>query len=150
MHNLLERVVFRDFRKADSSAVIALWERCELTRPWNDPQRDIQRKCDELAKGGTGWFWVAEYEGQILGAVMAGYDGHRGSVNYLAVAPEFQGYGIGRLMMQKIEACLANEGCPKVNVMVRMTNKTVQAFYQRLGYVTDDVAVLSNRLIDDQ
>ena len=150
MHNLTDNVILRDFRSEDSAAVILLWERCGLTRAWNDPGKDIQRKCDEGDRGGTGWFWVAEYDGQIIGAVMAGYDGHRGSVNYLAVAPEFQGYGVGRAMMRKLEAGLKAAGCPKLNVMVRTTNSEVRAFYERLGYVTDDVAVLSRRLIVDQ
>lgn len=149
MHNLTDGVILRDFSSEDSAAVITLWERCGLTRPWNDPDKDIQRKCDELGKGGTGWFWVAEQDRQIIGAVMAGYDGHRGSVNYLAVAPEFQGRGVGRAMMRRIEAALQAEGCPKLNVMVRTTSHQVRAFYERLGYVTDDVAVLSSRLIAD-
>ena len=146
----LKNIVLRAFAPDDTDTVIALWMRCGLTRPWNDPVKDIQRKIDELSHGGTGWFWVAEQNGQIVGAVMAGYDGHRGSVNYLAVDPECQAQGLGRLMMQRVEADLVAAGCPKINLLVRSDNSDVIAFYHQLGYGADAVTALSRRLIDDQ
>lgn len=150
MQNTADGIKIRNFTATDTEAVISLWERCGLTRPWNNPYKDIQRKCDELDKGGTGWFWVAEQHGQVIAAVMAGYDGHRGSVNYLAVDPDIQGKGIGRLLMQRLEAELTAAGCPKVNLLVRSDNCDVLAFYRQLGYNADAVMPLFRRLIDDQ
>ncbi len=150
MQNTTDNILLRGFTSEDTDAVISLWEKCGLTRPWNDPHKDIQRKCDEHGKAGSGWFWVAEQEGRIVGTAMAGYDGHRGSVNYLAVDPDVQGHGIGRLIMNRIEADLTAQGCPKINLLVRTDNRDVQAFYETLGYGVDAVLPLSRRLIDDQ
>lgn len=150
MQNTADGIKIRDFTMPDTDAVISLWRRCGLTRPWNDPRKDIQRKIEELSKGGTGWFWVVETSRQIVGAVMVGYDGHRGSVNYLAVDPDSQTQGIGRLMMQRAEAELTAAGCPKINLLVRTDNTQVLKFYDQLGYEVDAVTAVSRRLVDDQ
>lgn len=77
---------------------------------------------------------------------MAGYEGHRGWINYLAVAPEHQRKGTGRLMMQEAERLLLEAGCPKINLLVRTTNSEAIEFYQHLGYTVDDVVSLGKRL----
>ena len=73
----------RPFQRSDEAALIALWEECRLTRPWNDPRKDIARKLAVQPE----LFLVGTVNGEIVGSVMAGYEGHRGWVNYLAVAP---------------------------------------------------------------
>lgn len=135
----------RPFYEPDRQAVIQLWQDCDLTRPWNDPDQDISRKMalqPEL-------FLVAEDKAQVMASAMAGYDGHRGSVFYLAVSPEYQAKGIGKQMMQEIEERLMKLGCPKLNIVVRSTNDKVLEFYQKLGYLPDDVVSLGKRLITD-
>ena len=135
----------RPFCEQDRQAVIQLWHDCDLTRPWNDPDKDISRKMafqPEL-------FLVAEDKGQVIASAMAGYDGHRGSVFYLAVSPEYQQQGIGKQMMTEIETRLCELGCPKLNIVVRSTNDKVLEFYQKLGYLPDDVVSLGKRLITD-
>jgi ribosomal protein S18 acetylase RimI-like enzyme len=119
----------RPFTKSDEAAVIRLWERCELTRPWNDPHRDIRRKLAVRPD----LFLVGGISGEVVGSVMVGYDGHRGWINYLAVDPEFRKRGFGRLLMAEAELRLLREGCPKVNLQVRATNPEAVAFYRRLG-----------------
>ena len=81
---------------------------------------------------------------------MAGYEGHRGWINYLAVAPEHQGKGLGRAMMAEAERLLREAGCPKINLQVRSANAKVIEFYRRLGYTVDDVVSLGKRLEDDR
>ncbi len=80
---------------------------------------------------------------------MAGYDGHRGWVNYLASAPEARGRGIGRALMAHVEAALLELGCPKVNLQTRASNPEVVGFYEHLGYRVDDTVDLGKRLISD-
>lgn len=80
---------------------------------------------------------------------MADYDGHRGSVFYLAVLPEYQNSGFGQLLMGEIEIVLKSMGCPKLNIVVRSTNKRVLHFYESLGYSLDDVVSLRKRLVPD-
>jgi len=140
----------RPFEVKDTEAVIALWVRVGLTRPWNDPYKDITRKLEEMAKGGHSWFWIAEKSGTIIAVAMAGYDGHRGSVNYLGVEPSAQNSGVGKQIMQRIEADLTEVGCPKLNLLVRNDNFGVQAFYEHIGYQRDATISLSKRLIADE
>ncbi|MCH1465362.1 MAG: GNAT family acetyltransferase [Alphaproteobacteria bacterium] len=144
-----KQIKLRPFDKGDSDKVIALWEKAGLLRPWNDPQKDISRKLQEMAVNSYSWFWVAEADGVIIAAAMAGYDGHRGSVNYLGVDPDVQQSGIGRVIMQRIEADLIAAGCPKLNLQVRSDNVDVLAFYDRLDYQRDATLSLSKRLISD-
>ena len=138
-------LTIRDFMPPDTASVIALWEACGLTRPWNDPQKDISRKMTD----NNGCFWVAEVSGVVVASIMIGYDGHRGSINYLAIAPEHQRSGLGAELMRRAEAYLIERGCPKVSFCVRKTNEAVLAFYRQLGYEIDDVHFLGKRLISD-
>ena len=135
----------RTFVPADTEAVVALWEACGLVRAWNDPRRDIARKLTVQPE----LFLVAVDGDEIVGAGMAGFDGHRGWVNYLAVAPVRRGAGIGRTLMAQFEQRLEALGCPKVNLQVRAGNEDVLAFYRALGYGVDDVVSLGKRLIPD-
>lgn len=134
----------RPFADADEDQVVALWRACGLVRPWNDPHRDIARK--RLVQREL--FLVAD-DGAIAATAMAGFDGHRGWVYYVAVRPELQRSGLGRLLMTEVEARLLAVGCPKVNVQIRSGNEPVMAFYERLGYTSDAAAGLGKRLIAD-
>ncbi len=135
----------RAFSIADEAAVIELWHRCDLVRPWNDPHKDIQRKLTTQPE----LFLVGEIAGQVVASVMAGYDGHRGWVNYLAVSPEHRNAGLGCALMRHVEAALEARGCPKLNLQVRATNDAVLEFYRRIGYAKDEVVSLGKRLIPD-
>ncbi|QSA97181.1 GNAT family acetyltransferase [Methylococcus sp. EFPC2] len=137
--------MIRSYESADESAVIELWRRCELIRPWNDPHKDIRRKLTTQAE----LFLVGVLYGEIVGTAMAGYDGHRGWVNYLAVDPEHRRAGIGRRLMRRAEENLTELGCPKLNLQVRTGNHEVLEFYRRLGYRVDEVVSLGKRLISD-
>ena len=132
----------RIFRDADGPQVIALWEACGLVVPWNVPKLDISRKVDFQPE----LFFVAEEGDRVVGTVMAGYEGHRGWVNYLAVSPSFQRHGLGRELMGLAEEKLRALGCPKINLQVRSSNQGVIDFYKELGFQVDDVASLGKRL----
>jgi ribosomal protein S18 acetylase RimI-like enzyme len=136
----------RPFEPADEAQAIALWQRCGLTRPWNDPAKDIRRK---LAEQPELFGVLTDEEGEVVGTVMAGYEGHRGWINYLAVDPARQGQGLGRQLMDWAEARLRERGCPKINLQVRRGNEPVLAFYSALGYADDNVVSLGKRLEHD-
>lgn len=136
----------RSYRAADEGAVIALWEACGLTRPWNDPRKDIARKLAEQPE----LFLVGTVGGELAATAMAGYDGHRGWVYYLAVAPGHRRKAFGRALMHEVERLLLARGCPKVNLQVRTDNAEVIEFYRRLGYSVDERVSLGRRLIPDQ
>jgi ribosomal protein S18 acetylase RimI-like enzyme len=133
------------FQAAHEEAVIALWHACGLVVPQNDPRRDIARKLlvnPEL-------FLVGERDGKVIATCMAGYEEHRGWINYLAVAPEHQRKGFAREIMAHAEARLRAAGCPKINLQVRSTNAAVIAFYEQLGFQVDAVTSLGKRLASD-
>lgn len=132
----------RSFEPGDESSVIQLWHDCGLVVPWNDPRRDIQRKLKTKPE----MFLVACFGAQIVATVMAGYDGHRGWIYYLAVDPKHQRTGIGKRMLDEAESRLRAAGCPKINLQVRSTNSKVIAFYKRCGFKKDEVMSLSKRL----
>ncbi|MCB1622471.1 MAG: GNAT family acetyltransferase [Thiothrix sp.] len=135
----------RPYQSRDENAVIRLWADCGLTVPWNNPQRDIERKLaiqPEL-------FLVATENDIPLATVMAGYEGHRGWINYLAVHPQHRRQGLGRCMVQAAETRLLALGCPKINLQVRSNNNAVIAFYQSLGFRDDHCISLGKRLIPD-
>ena len=138
-------LVVRPFAESDRTMVVELWRRCDLTRPWNDPDRDIDRK---LARDGD-LFLVGTVEGAIVATVMAGYDGHRGWVNYLAVDPGPRGERHGATIMRAADERLIALGCPKINLQIRTSNLDAVRFYESLGYSPDDVVSMGRRLVDD-
>ena len=142
------------------SDVVALWQACGLTRPWNDPVADAERAItgptstilglrrdpapNDPAPNAPG------LSGPVLiGTVMAGFDGHRGWIHYLAVAAEHRGSGHGRALMSAAEDWLRDHGAPKVQLMVRSSNRTVVDFYTALGYGDQEVVVLG-RFLDPE
>jgi ribosomal protein S18 acetylase RimI-like enzyme len=135
----------RPYQATDEAAVVALWEECRLTRSWNDPRKDIARKLAVQPE----LFLVGVVDGAVVASVMAGYEGHRGWVNYLAVAPRLRGQGFGRALMQQVERALLERGCPKLNLQVRRSNRAAIDFYRKLGYLEDDSVSLGKRLIAD-
>ncbi len=135
----------RPYQPEDEPAVIDLWQRCQLVRPANNPKKDIQRKL----KVQPDLFLVGVVDGIVVATAMAGYEGHRGWINYLAVAPGQQRQGYGRQIMAEAERLLKLAGCPKINLQVRTNNREVIAFYQSIGFAVDDVLSLGKRLEQD-
>lgn len=135
----------RPYTSGDEAAVVQLWRDCGLVVPWNDPHKDIRRKL----RVQRDWFLVGRIDGRVIATAMAGYDGHRGWVNYLAVHPDFRRAGLGRTMMEAAEHRLLEAGCPKINIQVRTTNAEAIEFYKAIGYKTDDVVSLGKRLEPD-
>lgn len=136
----------RPYQEADRREVIGLWEETGLAVPHNDSGKDIDRKSlidPEL-------FLVGESDGEVVATVMAGYEGHRGWINYLAVKPSHQRKGYGRILMEAAEDLLRQKGCPKINLQVRKTNTDVIEFYSAIGYGDDHVIGLGKRLVHDR
>ena len=139
-------MTIRPFRIEDEAHVIALWTKCDLTRPWNDPRKDIQRKLQVQPE----LFLIGEENGHIIASVMAGYEGHRGWLNYLAVDPNHQRRGHARMLLAETERLLLEHGCPKINLQIRTTNAAAAAFYHALGYELDEVISMGKRLVSDE
>ena len=138
-------MLIRPYQLNDEACVIDLWNRCGLLRAWNDPKKDIARKLSVQPE----LFLVGVCDVQVIATVMAGYEGHRGWINYLAVDPRHQRAGFGRAMMAEAERILLDLGCPKINLQIRKDNLKAIAFYERIGFADDLVVSLGKRLVSD-
>jgi ribosomal protein S18 acetylase RimI-like enzyme len=133
----------RTYRDTDEQAVVDLWRKTFPNAPeWNDPYTDIQLKLSEQPE----LFFVALVGERLVGTAMAGFDGHRGWVYYLAVDHDYQRRGIGRALMYEVEQALRARGCPKLNLQIRSSNHAVREFYERLGYASEDRISMAKRL----
>lgn len=127
---------------AEVPAVIALWQRCGLTRPWNNPAGDIAF----ARRGPNSTILTGRHGGEIAATALVGHDGHRGWVYYVAVDPDHQKQDFGRAIMAAAEDWLRGQGVAKVQLMVRPDNTSVRAFYDRLGYATQERVIYAKWL----
>jgi ribosomal protein S18 acetylase RimI-like enzyme len=134
--------IIRQYQPDDQEQVINLWSSCKLIVPQNDPVSDIQRKL----KVNPEWFLVGQIDDKIIATCMAGYEGHRGWINYLAIDPDYQHRRIATRIMHKAKELLRNAGCPKINLQIRTSNTAVIEFYKSLGFTVDDVVSMGKRL----
>ncbi len=125
--------------------MIALWLACGLTRPWNNSRLDIERKLTVQPE----LFLVGTEDDVVIATVMAGYDGHRGWINYFAVSPEYQRKGLAKQLMADVEVRLKAIGCPKINLQVRVGNDSAMAFYRAYGFEEEERVSFGKRLISD-
>jgi ribosomal protein S18 acetylase RimI-like enzyme len=137
-------LTIRPFQTDDTTEVIDLWRNCELVIRLNDPERDIQLKLAHDAEH----FLVATIDDTLIGTVMAGYEGHRGWINYLAVSPLHRYQGIGRQLMNAAEEKLRAQGCPNINLQIRVNNQHAILFYNAMGFNFDALIGLGKRLED--
>ena len=142
----MSEVLIRDGADEEVDSVIALWERCGLTRPWNDARADLRLALTTAASN----VLVGRRDGELAATVMVGFDGHRGWVYYLAVDPAHRRSGLGRRMMAAAEAWLRARGAPKLNLMVREDNAAIAGFYARLEYEVQATTALGKWLAPDE
>jgi ribosomal protein S18 acetylase RimI-like enzyme len=127
---------------AEIPAVIALWQACGLTRPWNDPSADIALARREPHST----VLIGRDDGAIVATAMVGHDGHRGWVYYVATDPERRGRGYGRAIMNAAEDWLRAAGIAKLQLLVRRENVKAGAFYQSIGYAEAQTIVFAKWL----
>jgi hypothetical protein len=127
---------------SDVADVVALWQACGLTRPWNDPSADIAL----ARRGPNSALLVGRDGGALVATAMVGHDGHRGWVYYVAIDPKSQGKGLGRIMMKAVEDWLRAAGVPKLQLLVRRENAKASGFYQSLGYEESTSVMLAKWL----
>ena len=142
----MEDLQIRPYHSDDEEEVVDLWFQCDLVTPQNNPRRDIARKL----RVDPEWLLVGILEGKVVATCMAGYEGHRGWINYLAVSPLYRRQGIATLMINQAESKLRAAGCPKINLQIRETNTEVIQFYKSMGYEKDLVVSMGKRLEHDE
>lgn len=126
------------------SQVDRLW-RAEFP---NDPERNhachvIPKKLAEA----DGLFWVALDEmGDVIGTIMAGWDGHRGWLYSVAVTPAHRHEGVGTALVKRALDALQKRGCVKVNLQVRSSNKAVVQFYEKLGFSVEPIVSMGRTI----
>lgn len=136
----------RAYRKSDMEGLIALWRRCGLVYPWNDPTTDIGLA---VASKQTA-IYVATKGERLIGTIMVGHDGHRGWLYYLGVDPKVRGRGIARKLVRQAERWLMRRKIPKVQLMMRETNLDTGNFYARAGYHPNPCRIMQRWLAKDR
>lgn len=104
----------------------------------SDSAEEIQKKL----KYSPDLFLVAESDNAIIGTIIGGYDGRRGMIYHLAVKEEFRNAGLGKILMQEIEARFKAKGCLKSYLMVTKENEPVIQYYQKLGWNLMDIYIM--------
>ncbi|PRB67602.1 GNAT family acetyltransferase [Arthrobacter sp. MYb213] len=132
----------RELEVPEIGQATALWQSVEITRPWNDPTSDAHKALENQSST----ILAGHHEQRLVATAMVGFDGHRGWLYYVAVHPDMQGQGFGQQIIEAASRWLAEQGVPKVQLMVRTENTDVIGFYERLGYEAQDVVVLGKRL----
>jgi ribosomal protein S18 acetylase RimI-like enzyme len=129
------KLEIRPYREFDEWQVMQLWKEVfAYPEPRNEPRRVI---CQKVAVD-DGLLLVAVADGDLVGTVMGGYDGHRGWIYSLAVAAQWRRRGIGNQLMRHMETLLAQRNCPKINLQLLATNAATVEFYNQLGYRVEE------------
>lgn len=139
-------ILIRPYKPEDEMQILDLWVECGLVVPQNNPKRDIERKL----KGNPELFLVGILENKVVASCMAGYEGHRGWINYLAVSPNYRRRGFATDMMKATEYKLREMGCPKINLQIRASNHEMIKFYESIGFSDDHVLSMGKRLERDE
>ncbi len=137
-----ETLLIAPVAESDTDALAGLWQRCDLTRPWNDPRADIAFALRSPATAILG----GRFGGKLMASVMVGHDGHRGWVYYLAVDPAIRGHGFGEMIMRAAEDWLRKRGVAKIMLMVRPDNEAVCSFYDAIGYARQERVIYAKWL----
>lgn len=135
--------IIREFREDDYDAVVRIWRAAGLTIKPSDTLPELRK----VRERNPGLFLVAEEEGSVCGAVIGAWDGRRAWIYHLAVLPERQGQGLGRMLMDELERRLDAVGATKLNLLVEQGNPRVAEFYRKLGYAPEHLLFMSKRLI---
>ena len=135
----------RPYLPGDEDAVVELWRKCDLIKPWNNLKQDIERKL----KVNPELFLVGLVDSRIVATVMGSYDGHRGWIYYLAVYPVYQRRGWGKQIMGAVEEKILAMGCPKINLQIRSDNLDAVKFYENIGYKVEERISMGKRLVED-
>jgi GNAT superfamily N-acetyltransferase len=136
----------RVYRKSDMDGLIALWRRCGLIYPWNDPATDIGLAVSSKQTA----IYVAQKGERLIGTIMVGHDGHRGWLYYLGVDPKVRGRGVARKLVRQAERWLMRRKIPKVQLMMRETNLDAGNFYARAGYHPNPCRIMQRWLAKDR
>jgi len=140
-------VSIRSFRIQDYDEVITLWKQSQL--PFKPLGRDKKESIEKEITQDTALFYVAEYQGHIIGSIFATHDGRKGWINRLAVQPQNQNQGIGRLLIQYIERIFDQKGIDIITCLVEEWNQVSLDFFERMGFIRhDDIIYYSKRKHD--
>ncbi|MAY02644.1 MAG: GNAT family acetyltransferase [Gammaproteobacteria bacterium] len=124
----------RKYIESDREKLITLWKTIFPNEPThNEPASVIDSKLlvDDL-------IFVADNGKELIGACMAGYDGHRGWLYALGVIDEYRRTGVGSELVKFAINALKKVGCNKVNLQIRAANTEVAEFYKSLGFLVED------------
>ena len=136
-------MIIRSMNSTDYPAAFRLWEECRLPLGESDTAAEI----DRFLSRNPDTCLVAVRDDRLIGTVLGGFDGRRGLIHHLAVHPGFQRQGVGRRLMGEVENRFRDLGVVKISLWIRNDNRSVTAFYHRLGYdLRTDIVTMSKEM----
>jgi len=137
------RLQIRAYRESDLEPLVALLSAVfPDPAPHNEPRASIRRKLGSLPE----LLLVGHADGRLVATAMGGWDGHRGWLYQVAVAPDARGRGHGRAIVEAVEERLRARGCPKLNLQVLASNPAALGFWRKLGYRVEERVSLGKLL----
>jgi ribosomal protein S18 acetylase RimI-like enzyme len=145
--NFQTKVIIRNYNHAeDFNAVNQVW--VNAGKGIHITHSDSQTEIEKLIQKSPGLFFVAEYNNQVIGTAIGGFDGRRGLIYHLAVLPAFQNHQIGSILLQTVEKQLHDIGCTKVYLFILPDNLDLSDFYNKRGY-QKMVAIPFTKVLED-
>ncbi|MGD0566419.1 MAG: GNAT family acetyltransferase [Candidatus Goldiibacteriota bacterium] len=136
-------IKIRKYRPEDKHGVIRVWkENFNYTAAYSDPEKSLKQKLRQK----DGLLFVADDGGEVAGAIMAGYDGHRGWIYSLAVNKGLRNKGLGSSLLKYAENELIKLGAPKIKLQVMISNKKTAGFYRKHGYEIEEVISMGKKV----
>jgi ribosomal protein S18 acetylase RimI-like enzyme len=120
----------RSARPDEVRAILALWRSAASTPSATDNADGLRT----LLARDPGALLVAELDGELVGSVIVGWDGWRGSFYRLAVAPERRRAGLARKLIEAGEARLRQLGATRVHVIVAADEEPALRFWDAVGF----------------
>ncbi len=137
-------MIIRRLTLEDYGSLVILWEKSGL--PYRSRGRDSKDAIQKQMEESPDFFLGAFLEGELVGCVIASFDGRKGWINRVAVLPEHRRKGIGRKLISAAEEVLKKKGARIIGVLIFESNTSSLNLFKELGYTASrDIVYLSKR-----
>ena len=120
--------------------VITLWRKAGISVGSSDTKEELEK----MYQRNPQLFLIGKINKKIVGVVMGGFDGRRGYLHHLAIDPDYQKRGYGKIMMDALLGKFRKMGVHKIHLFIEKYNKEVVKFYSNSGWeIRDDLIMMS-------
>ena len=136
----IDIMIIEKFSMKFYEEVIKIWRKAGISVGSTDTKEELQR----MLQRNPNLFLIGTVDKKVISVVMGGFDGRRGYVHHLAVDPNHQRKGFGKIMMEELNKEFQRMGIHKVHLFVERSNKGVVSFYRKIGWeIRNDLIMMS-------